>query len=178
VTYKTASYLKDAYKSLKRQARQQSTLRPHKIGLDALKEKHTDHDTNRNFAEDVPTAEPAAPINPTREAGATYLDDNSYSFEGKMIVGRKRPKKKEKRPKALTPCRRCGKCCALPEWKAFHKDNTVTVEEWGDKRAQSRHLRNSNGSKVWDLCTVDPAQFEEGFPCLDLSKRLPRLQKK
>jgi hypothetical protein len=178
VTYKTASYLKDAYKSMKRRARQQSTLRPHKIGLDALKEKHNNHDTNRTFAEDFPTAERAAPIDPTRDAATTHLEDGGDAFENEIIVSRKRPKKKEKRSKALTRCRRCGKCYALPEWKVFHEDKTVSVEEWGDKRAQSRHLRNSNGNKVWDLCTVDPAQFEEGFPCLDLSKRLPRLQKK
>jgi hypothetical protein len=32
---------------------------------DALKEKHNNHDRNHTFTEDFPTAEPAAPIDPT-----------------------------------------------------------------------------------------------------------------
>jgi hypothetical protein len=82
---------------------------------DALKEKCNNHDTNRTFTEDFPTAEPAAPIDPTCDAATSTLEDDGDAVENEIIVSRERerPKKKEKRSYALTCCGRCGKCDAL-----------------------------------------------------------------
>ena len=69
------------------------------IGFDAMKEKHNNHDTNCTFAEDFPTAKPAAPIDPTRDAATTHLEDGGDSVKNEIIVSREKTKKKEKRSK-------------------------------------------------------------------------------
>ena len=68
-------------------------------------------------------------------------------------------------------CRRCGKYYALPEWLPFHKNK---IREVGVR--SGRYLRNGKDNKVWDVCTVDPSDFDEGFPCM--SKRLPSAKKR
>jgi hypothetical protein len=65
VTYKTAAYLKEGYKSMKRRALQSATLRLHVHTLNKLKEMHTNEDTNRSFDRDFPRNERAAQIQPT-----------------------------------------------------------------------------------------------------------------
>jgi hypothetical protein len=66
-----------------------------------MKEKHNNHDTNCTFAEDFPTAKPAAPIDQTRDAATTHLEDGGDSIDNEIIVSRenKRRRRKEKRSK-------------------------------------------------------------------------------
>ena len=193
VTYKTAAYLKDAFNSMKRRAVQSSTLRPHKHGLDELRSLHTSEDNNRAFLEDMPALEQAPMICPIQNTTTTlenhdqqeimrnnnlpnehdYLADDSGSDTD---TPKRRPRKK-RRKNSKPRCRRCGKHYTLPEWKSYHKNNKPTEEDWGDKRASARHLRNGHNNKVWDNCIVDPVDFEPGFPCYDTKKRMPRLYK-
>jgi hypothetical protein len=62
---------------------------------DALKEKCNNHDTNRTFTEDFPTAEPVAPIDPTCDAATTTLEDDGDAIENEIIVSRERETKEE-----------------------------------------------------------------------------------
>jgi hypothetical protein len=65
----------------------------------------------------------------------------------------------KRRQTHLARCRRCGKCYGLPEWQPYH-------EYWSYKM--------SHQGKVWEFCTVDEDDFEEGFPHLELDKKMPR----
>ena len=49
VTYKTASHLKDAYKSMRRRAVRDATIRPHSSQLKGLHKSLTNTDDNRLF---------------------------------------------------------------------------------------------------------------------------------
>ena len=192
VTYKTAAYLKDAFKSMKRRAVQSSTLRPHKHTLDELKTKHTCEESNRDFLGDMPALEKAPANWPMQQTTHTttlanqdeieipvqqnladeqdYLADNS---ENDTDSPRRRRRKKRRKNSQLR-CRRCGKEYASPEWKEKHINNKPREEDWSGKRASSRHLRNGPNNRVWDHCIVDPVDFEPDFPVLDMSKRLPK----
>jgi hypothetical protein len=183
VTYKTAAYLKAAYKSMKRRAIQSSTLRPHKLNIDSLRKSHTNEDANRTFIDSFYESEPAAPLRPkiaipemsvdANQNDQEYLADSSDSER----VGVRRMLPKETKPKqkqSKKRCRKCGKCYALREWKPFHQNNIASEEDWGERRPCARHLRNGPGNKVWDYCTVDPALYEDGYPCLDQNKAMPR----
>lgn len=82
---------------------------------------------------------------------------------------RKRP---ANRPKSNSKprCRKCGKQYSLPEWIGFHPNN---VQQ--GSRKSSDYLRHGEGNNVWDRCTVDPSDYEPGFPCLD--GHMPRIKK-
>jgi hypothetical protein len=62
---------------------------------------------------------------------------------------------------------------ALPEWMPFHQNKITSEESWGERRPSACHLRNGP-----DHCTVDPADYEDRFPCLDPNKILPRKKSK
>lgn len=68
---------------------------------DALKEKHNNHDTNRTFTEDFPTAEPAAPIDPTPDAATTTLEDGDDAVENEIIVSRERDQRRRRKGQML-----------------------------------------------------------------------------
>ena len=74
-------------------------------------------------------------------------------------------------------CRKCGKEFSLPEWVPFHVSNVADKSDWTG-RAQSRALRNGKGNKTWDNCTVASDDYEDGFPVLDMNKRIPKRKKK
>ena len=174
VTYKSSSYLKDAFKSMQKRALQSSTLRPHKQTLDNLRERHTNEATNRTFIGEFEQAEKAAPIRPQQSAISTALrgtanNDDSDSIASQSEYGASFNISKRRR---MHRCRRCGKYYALPEWLPFHK-NKILDE---DDNKLGKYLRNGEGNKVWEMCTVDPADFEVGFPCS--SKRLPKVKRK
>jgi hypothetical protein len=191
VTYKTAAYLKEGYKSMKRRALQSATLRLHVHTLNKLKEMHTNEDTNRSFDRDFPRNERAAQIQPTfsesdtnanrspthsihEETNSQNDDNDNYLADSEIARG----KRKHRIQRSKHRCRRCGKCYSLREWQPYHENNKQSLEDWGDRRPSARHLRHKDGNKVWESCTVDPIDFEEGFPCLDTSKRMPPLRKK
>jgi hypothetical protein len=193
VTYKTSSYLKDAYKSMKRRAVQSATIRPHVQKLGCLKEMHTNGNTNRSFDREFPQLEKAVQIQPIKESDANVNrssspiqtmhdataedfqnDNNDISYHADSEDQNAREKRKHNRvQRSRHRCRRCGKCYSLREWQPYHENNIQSLEDWGDQKPSARHLRHKVGNKVWEWCTVDPGDFEEGFPCLDTSKRMP-----
>jgi hypothetical protein len=175
---------------MKRRAIQSSTLRPHKVDIDSLRANHTNEDTNRTFLDDFCEPEPAGPIKPKvavpeiNEQETDIQNDNEYlaDLSDTTLVqqtGRKLPKEtKSKQKQSKKRCRRCGKCYALKEWIPYHQNIIASQQDWGDRRPSARHLRNGPDNKVWNSCTVDPACFEDGFPCLDPNKRMPRKKSK
>jgi hypothetical protein len=187
-TYKTVAYLKAAYKTMKRGAIQSSTLRPHRKKLDTLRATHTNEDTNRQFLDNFCEPEPAAPIRPEtvipemseahKQNDEEYLADSSDNEP--VRVRRMLPKEnKTKQQQSKKRCRKCGKCYALQEWAPFHQNNITSKESWGGKRPCARYLRNGPSNKVWESCTVDPADYDSDWvPCLDTSKALPRKKSK
>jgi hypothetical protein len=190
VTYKTAAYLKEAYKSMERRAVESATLCPHVQNLNKLKEMHTNEDTNRSFDQDFPRMEAAAQIQPIPASDAIVNNSSSQidmapdlqndNNDINYLADSETQNFGDKRRRSHTKhrCRRCGKYYSLPEWRPYHENNILSVVDWGDQRTQSRYLRHKDGNKVWDSCTVDPADFEEEFPCLDTSKRMPPPRKK
>lgn len=179
VTYKTASYLKHAYKIMQKNALQSSTIRSHAQSLDKLRHKHTNRDTNMSFADEFPPSEKAAAICQQPTTAVATAEDNAHesdsilcSSEYEAVYVSKKKRKKEIKHR----CRRCGKYYALPEWRPYH-ENRIQQEGLGNQRL-GLHLHNGDGNKVWDNCTVNPADFEDGFPCMDLNKRLPRDRRK
>ena len=196
VTYKTAAYLKDAFKSMKRRAVQSSTLRPHKHALDELHTRHTCEESNRDFLEEMPALENAPPIRPIQQQHSVSTTENQdravENLQNRLLADEQnyhaddsesdadspdKRRRKKRRKNSKLRCRRCGKQYALPEWKPYHINNKPLEEDWGDKRASSRHLRNGLNNKVWDHCTVDPVDFEPGFPVYDPTRRLPQQRK-
>jgi hypothetical protein len=184
ITYKTSAYLKDAYKSMRRQAVQSSTLRPYKQTLEQLHERHNNHDMDRTFAKNFPPAKPAAPIRPAAEQPLAQQEQNDeypadLSNDGDLSPTQRNrtKKKKQKKQNSKSRCRRCGKFYSLPEWQPYHVNKIVSIEDWKGKRASSRYLRNGPGNKVWKNCTVDPDDFEEKYP-LKEGQRHPEAPRK
>lgn len=181
VTYKTAAYLRDAYKSMKRRAIQVSTLRPYTDSLNDLRVRHTNKEMNEMFLAEFPDAEPAPTIQPaidTAQASINIGDDDSIAdmndYNPEISLNNK-----VKRSKKRSRCRMCGKCYASPEWLPYHTNKIPNKEDWSDRRASSRHLRNMvPENKVWEVCTVPRNEYEPNFPCLDLKKPMPRIAKK
>ena len=165
VTYKTVPYLKAAYKISERRTLQSSTLRQHQQAIDEIRRRHTNEDGNRNFLGEFQQVEFAAPICPQPSAYETTMTDSATDTD--FVC---RPTAKRKRNERHR-CRRCGNCYAEPEWKPFHVNKISSVR--GIR--EGNHLRNGKDNKVWENCTVNESDFEEGFkdfPYWDTTKRL------
>ena len=170
VTYKSASYLKDAYKSMQRRTLQSSTIRPHKQQLDNLRNSHTNEDINRSFNDEFQESERACPIRPQQSAiknTTTYATDSLAETSEVEMTSKKRQHR----------CRRCGKYFASKKWRPFHPNN-INEEVTTTKSTEGKYLRHGKGNKTWENCIVNEKDFDEGFPILDPSKRLPRKRKK
>ena len=125
MTYKTASQLKDAMKSMRRRAIRSSTLREHSTGLNELREMHTDGDRNRQFTADFAQPHPAAVAHPRQVHRAVGVETEWSDDEDDLRTpaelarannnGRKRGRKTPKKAKAKSRCRKCGKEYDLPE---------------------------------------------------------------
>lgn len=86
-----------------------------------------------------------------------------------------RPTAKRKRNERHR-CRRCGNCYAEPEWKPFHVNKISSTDNNPRGNREGKYLRNGKDNKVWENCTVNESDFEEGFkdfPFWDTKKRLP-----
>ena len=176
VTYKSASYLKDAYKSMQRRMLQSSTIRPYKQQLDNLRQSHTHEDINRSFNDEFQEAHRACSIQPQQQtAMVDASNDTSIHSDSLADTSEAPPIPRKRRRKQR--CRRCGKYFASPEWLPYHQ-NKIDNETNTKKSTDGRYLRNGVGNKVWDNCTVDERDFEDGFPQYDLTKPLPRQSNK
>ena len=173
VTYKNASYLKQAYKSMQQRALQFSTLRQHTQGLDELRERHTNSDANQNFLGEFPTPENATVTHPAEKPTTIAPNDNDAGYQAEMSEIENTRKRKYRQHR----CRRCGKDYASPEWLPYHTNKIQTAPEGLNNKERAKYLRNGAFNKVWDNCTVDEAYYESGFPCLDTNKPMPRRKK-
>ena len=177
VTYKTSSHLKDAYKSMKRRAVRDATIRPHSNQLEALHGNLTNADNNRFFTEQFaePTAATVArPLTTTRSASTQTTDNHMEDTIPPRVCDRR--KHRASRTKIQRRCRRCGKTFADDRWKPFHVP-TYNLESDCGKRHSTRFLRNTEGNAPHETCTVPVEDYEPGFPQLDMSKRLPKRTK-
>jgi hypothetical protein len=172
ITYKSASHLQHAYKSMMRRNRQEATLRPHRETLRNLHEQHTNATTRAQFLPqfappvEATTAQPfvdAVEEAPAQVAGAGPTEQAlTYDADMDDAPTTTKPKKK----KRVQRCRKCGKPYADIAWKSFH---VVPAGSGGN-------LRNQATPKVWDYCTVPPEQREKDFPCME--GRMPAPKKK
>ena len=150
VTYKTAAYLRDAYKCMKRRTVESSTLRPHSQSLGALKQKHTNESANRAFDDEFLPALEVAPIRPSRQVNAptettAMAEDDGFLADDEFEQTNTTKRGKPLRKGSMHRCRMCGKQYALPEWLPFH---------------------DGPHNEVWKNCIVDPQLYDEGFPVL------------
>ena len=166
VTYKSASYLKDAYKSMQRRTLQSSTIRPHEHRLQILRKSHTNEDANRSFNDEFQEADRACPIQPQQSA---IIETQNSDSLAETSEAQSMPKKRGWQQR----CRRCGKFYASQEWRSCHKNNIDNTK----KSTNGKYLRNGEGNKVWDNCTVEEKDFEDGFPILDPTIPLRRVRR-
>ena len=105
--------------------------------------------------------------------GTPNGNDNDAGYQAEMSETENTRKRKHRQHR----CRRCGKDYASPEWLPYHTNKIQAVPEGLNNKERAKYLRNGAFNKVWDNCTVDEAYYESGFPCLDMSKRMPRHKK-
>ena len=112
-----------------------------------------------------------------------WSDDDEDVRTPAEIARAKDNGRKRGRVKSKSHCRKCGKEYALPKWAPYHLNNP-SASEYEGPNARAHHLRNGNGIKVWDTCTVPEDEYSDGFPVLypetneiDKKKRLPSHKK-
>ncbi len=171
VTYKSASHLQDAYKSMKRRAVVAATLRPHTQAITELHDRHTSRATAVTYLPEFAQPETPTVAQPSTDAvdaedqqiAATNYDGDADEPEpGATAVPQRRKRKKSK-----MRCRKCGREYADDAWMGYH---TVARKEVNGR------LLIDNDRKVWETCTVPEEMYDEGFPCL--VGRMPRKKKK
>ena len=182
ITYKSASHLQQAFKSMKRRQLQQATLRPHAQRLRELRDEHTNAENRTHYVAQFAAAEPATTSQPFADAmeteeqeGATYdADDEQAATNGdNREVDDEVQQNNEATPKRRTNnhhrCRKCGKEYTHVDWAPYHEVPTRVGICGG--------MLKDNSKKVWDVCTVPEEDWEVDFPCLDLTKPMPRRKK-
>ncbi len=197
VTYKSASQLQDAHKSMQKRARRDSSILPHADKINNLRDSHTSSAANQPFASRFVAAENptrARPILQTTATQTTEAYDMSMGVlspaEFARLQGRGPPAPSRKRSAATKTktrsnakprCRKCGNEWSDPKWKPLHRNNIPNSQNW-DTRSQNRVLRHSVGNKVWDVCRVEEKDYQDGFPCLDgkmppRDNKMPRVER-
>lgn len=203
VTYKTSAYLQEAFKLMKRRGVQDSTLREHSQGLNSLRERHTNMDTNQQFVPEFAMPQPPTIARPTimpvqilpcpvgvavgtqdanngavaTLAGGDHDEDDDprdTRTAYQVAISDGSQRKRQKITKKQHRCRRCGHEYASDKWKKFHVDSDIDRSQEGPR---SRFLRNASGRKVWDLCTVPldlKCELYTNFDYADMNKRVPR----
>ena len=165
VTYKSASHLQDAYKSMKRRAVRQATLRPHTQTIRELRSSHTNREAAVAYLPEFAQPEPPTVAQPFVDATDTVDQDQAPNYDGDSDEPERAAAHQPRRRKnSGKRCRKCGKEYAHKDWKEFH---VVT------QAPTSGNLR-SNDIKIDEHCTVPIDQYEPGFPFLDLTKRMPK----
>jgi len=171
VTYKSASHLQDAYKSMKRRAVRQATLRPHTQTqtIRELRSSHTNREAAVAYLQEFAQPEPPTVAQPFVDATDTVDQDQAPNYDGDSDEPERAAAHQPRRRKnSGKRCRKCGKEYAHKDWKEFH---VVT------QAPTSGNLR-SNDIKIDEHCTVPIDQYEPGFPFLDLTKRMPKRKRK
>ena len=175
MTYKSASHLQHAYKTKLRRDRQAATLRPHTQRLNALKDKHTNAANREQYVTQFATPVAATTAQPFVDAAMNLGDNNQVpnnnqaqtdaapTYDGDLEDAPAASKRK--RSNRPHRCRKCGKQYAHRDWKHLH-----VMPQVG---SVLRNQEDNKFIKVWDYCRVPEEQYEEGFPCLDTSKRMP-----
>ena len=188
-TYKTASLLQDAHKTLQKRSRRDTTILQYASEIDDLRVLHTAAPNNQHFTNQFVESERpsrARPIQQVVEHRTQYHSTNADSDDERDIgdtlespaelerrvyaySGRKR-----RRKNAKPRCRRCGKHWNTDEWRDLHRREPTELSEFesNDDRPQNRYLRHGQGKQVWDHCKVNECDYEPGFPCID--KPMPR----
>ena len=164
MTYKSASHLQHAFKIMRRRAVQQATLRQHSHRLNVLHEAHTNGDNAAAFRPHFTQPEVATVAQPAVESMDTEEHEQGAAYDADLEE--ERPTNKRKKTSRPNRCRMCGKEWAHADWAKYHVLPTRSV-------SGGRILRD-NSVKVWDLCTVPEEHWEDGFPVLDTTKRLPK----
>ena len=197
VTYKTAAYLQEAYKQMKRRGVQDSTLRQHSSELDRLRDNHTSTVRNQAFGPEFSSpvaaavARPAA-RSPPRPSGAAAAGDalnaeasnaavecggdtedpNDTRTPYQVVVSEGRSRRRWKRGKKQSRCRRCGHEYASEYWKVYHEHGRSHEEG-----PRGHFVPNATDTKVWNTCTVPDnliCKLFQRFDYKDPAKRLPR----
>ena len=154
VTYKSASHLQDAYKSMKRRAVRQATLRPHTQTIRELRSSHTNREAAVAYLPEFAQPEPPTVAQPFVDATDTVDQDQAPNYDGDSDEPERAAAHQPRRRKnSGKRCRKCGKEYAHKDWKEFH---VVT------QAPTSGNLR-SNDIKIDEHCTVPIDQYEPGF---------------
>ena len=154
VTYKSASHLQDAYKSMKRRAVRQATLRPHTQTIRELRSSHTNREAAVAYLQEFAQPEPPTVAQPFVDATDTVDQDQAPNYDGDSDEPERAAAHQPRRRKnSGKRCRKCGKEYAHKDWKEFH---VVT------QAPTSGNLR-SNDIKIDEHCTVPIDQYEPGF---------------
>ena len=188
-TYKTASLLQDAHKTLQKRSRRDTTILQYACEIDNLRELHTSEPNNQLFANQFVESEKPSRAVPVQqvlenrvqnrltsadsddelEVGDTLespapaeIERRVYAFSGR----------KQRRRNAKPRCRRCGKHWNTDEWNFHRREPTESEIESYENRPQNRYLRHGPGNQVWDWCRVNERDYEPGFPCF--GKPMPR----
>jgi hypothetical protein len=174
LTFKTASLLQDAHKTLQTKARRATTMLQHTDGIRVLRQNHTSSSSNQIFANQFVAAEIPTRARPmpatTRETAAQTAsilgnesDNDLQLFETPAEMNRRNSSGSKKRKYRKQRCRRCGKEWNTPQWKASHERTTT-----------NKKRPHGAGDQVWDWCSVPESQYEFGFPQLEGIKRRVR----
>ena len=154
VTYKSASHLQDAYKSMKRRAVRQATLRPHTQTIRELRSSHTNREAAVAYLPEFAQPEPPTVAQSFVDATDTVDQDQAPNYDGDSDEPERAAAHQPRRRKnSGKRCRKCGKEYAHKDWKEFH---VVT------QAPTSGNLR-SNDIKIDEHCTVPIDQYEPGF---------------
>eukprot|EP00956_Cyclotella_meneghiniana_P031801 scaffold84980_cov33-Cyclotella_meneghiniana.AAC.2 len=191
-TYKTASLLQDAHKTLQRRSRRDTTILPYASDIDDLRNRHATPSSCVRFSNQFVASEKPSRARPNPQmfecltenqaSNADSDDDSEVERNVESPAERERrvyaySTKKRKRTNAKPRCRMCGKQWNTYPWRDLHRrDATESEVEANDIRPQTRCLRHGQGKQVWDYCRVARCDYEPGFPMLDTSKPLPRLR--
>ena len=165
VTYKTATYLQEAYKTMKRRGVQDSTLRQHIQGLNSLRESHTNMDANQAFGPEFTSpaaatvARPAIGtvtflscpvgvevedngqegINTGRMSGDSDNDDPDDTRTAYQLAlsedGGSKRRRVAKKRSNKHRCRKCGHEYSSQHWKTYHKVERAENESSNEGRS-------------------------------------------
>ena len=172
-TYKTASLLQDAHKTLQKRSRRDTTILPFASDLENLRERHASTSSCQQFSNQFVESEKPTRARPTQHASAQNQRTNNATLESILLCQRRAHEKKRKRKNSAPRCRRGGQERNTELWRHLHtRERTGSVHE--NIRPQNQYLRHGQGNQVWDHCRVAECDYEDGFPCLDTSKRLPK----
>ena len=191
ITYKTAAYLQQAHKTMKKRGRETSTIRPYCEALGRLQARHRDHETARALApefvapETATTARPsdyAAKVEATASAARQRQEQDDGSDDDDpedtrtacqlAAASTEKTRRKQRKPRK---CRKCGRPHASSVWKIYHKDSGCASRK---KDMEYYYLPNV-ANKTWQLCTVPEEMICEnfkGFKYWDVTERIPRRQ--